>query len=516
MSRSLLLFLLFLLILIVPASAAAKQTVDLKPADPGIFLFETSGEYRLNFSFLDDFAVDAEDPALTHGQTKYLDQRLRAGVDLQLARLRLATEWDLFSGQLAGDLWNLGGLDDRRRDIYGAISPSGFVPRRASAMLRWKALDIEMGLVTSQWGLGMIANDGDQDPMFGRNDLGDRVLRLRFIGRPLYAKDEPGPYANKFLLTGAFDVVFDDEAASLMDGQLALQGIVSAFLYDPGHCSHGLYVVYRNQQEANDLGSTDVVVIDGYADRTLHFGETTTLRLAMEGAVILGRTSRALTYQAPDELKVGSAGVVGQATLGLFDQKLQIHGRAGLASGDRDPDDHWSTAFNFDRNFDNGSVLFDQVLGAVNLGTHGLVTDPENSGYAPRGVEALADEGAASAVLFIQPILQGTPLPFLDLKAGAMLAFASADHQQSFYSFRAGGAPTNHHNEAVTGRMLGTEIDWSVTFGGPLPFKAEDAPVLDLALQVQGGHLFLGEALRSAADGAQIVNHVQMTGRFRW
>ncbi|MCP4867359.1 MAG: hypothetical protein GY898_01405 [Proteobacteria bacterium] len=514
MSRSPLI--LLLLLLTVPTAASAKQTIDLKPADPGIFLFETTGEYRLNFSFLDDFAVDAEDPALTHGQTKYLDQRIRARVDLQLARLRLATEWDLLSGQLAGDAWNLGSLDDRRRDIHGAVSPSGFVPRRASAMLRWKALDIELGLVTSNWGLGLIANDGNQDSMFGRNDLGDRVLRLRFTGRPLHANAEPGPYANKFLLTAAFDVVFDDDVGSLMDGQLAMQGIVSAFLYDPGHCNHGLYVVYRNQQEPNDTGSTDVVVIDGYADRTLHIGETTTLRLALEGAFIVGRTSRALTYQAPDELRVASGGLVAQATVGLFDKKLQIHGRGGIASGDKNPDDHWSTQFNFDRNFDNGSVLFDQVLGAVNLGTHGLVTDPENSGYAPRGVDALANEGAAGGIFFLQPIVQGTPLPFLDLKAGAMLAFSSSEHRQSFYSFRAGGTPTNHHQQAVTGRLLGTEIDWSVTFGGPLPFKAEDAPVLDLALQVQGGHLFLGEALRSADDGAQIVNHVQMTGRFRW
>jgi len=514
MTRSLLLLLLTLLL---PSTAFAKQTIDLKPAQPGVFLFETTGEYRLNFSLLDDFAVDAEDPARTHGQTKYLDQRLRARLDLQLSRLRIATEWDLLSGQLAGDVWNLGALDERGRDAYAAITPAGFVPRRASAMLRWKALDIELGLVTSQWGLGILANDGNQEPLFGRNDLGDRVLRLRFTGRPLYANDEPGPYANKLLLTGAFDVVFDDEAASLMDGQLAMQGIVSLFLYDPGHCSHGLYVVYRNQREANDEGTTDVVVIDGYADRTIHFGESTTsLRLAVEGAVILGRTSRALTYQAPDELRVASGGIVGVATLGLFDKKLQIHGRAGLSSGDSNADDRWSNGFSFDRNFDAGSVLFDQVLGSVNLGTHGLVTDPENSGYAPRGADALADEGAASGVFFLQPVLQGSPLPFLDLRGGAMVALSTAEHRQSFYSFRAGGSPRNHHDEPVSSRLLGTEVNWSVTFGGPLPFKSEDAPVLDLALQVQGGHLFVGEALQSADESERIVNHVQMTGRFRW
>jgi hypothetical protein len=512
MQRSLIL----LLAMLVPATAGAKQTLDLKPAQPGVFLVETTGEYRLNFSLLGDFAVDAEDPATTHGQTRYLDQRIRVRLDLQLARLRLSTEWDLMSGQLAGDVWNLGPLDDRRRDIYGAVSPSGFVPRRAAAMLRWTALDIEIGLVTSYWGLGLIANDGAHDPMFGRNDLGDRVLRLRFTGRPLHADKEPGPDANKFLLTGAFDVVFDDDVGSLLDGQLAMQGILSALVYDPGHCNHGIYVVYRNQQEPNDLGSTDIVVVDGYADRVLHLGEHTTLRLAAEGAAVLGRTSRALTYTARKDLKVGSAGVVGQVTLGLFDQKLQIHGRAALGSGDADPDDGWSNGFNFDRNFDNGAVLFDQVLGAVNLGTYALISDPENSGQAPRGVEALANEGAAGSVFFLQPILQGAPLDFLDLKAGVLVAFATAEHRQAFYSFRGGGTPRNHHDQEVTSRMLGTEVNWSVTFGGPLPFKTETAPTLAPSFQVQGGHLFLGSALRSAADGAQILHHLQMTGRFRW
>ena len=94
MNRILFLSCLFLTLLL-PSVSNAKQTVDLKPAEPGVFLFEGGGEYRLNFSLLDDFAIDAEDPATTHGQTRYLDQRLRVRLDLQLSRLRLATEWDI-------------------------------------------------------------------------------------------------------------------------------------------------------------------------------------------------------------------------------------------------------------------------------------------------------------------------------------------------------------------------------------------------------------------------------------
>jgi len=510
-------FLIVLCLSFAPGLALATQSIDLRPEkQPGVFVFETSGDYRLNFSLLDDFAVNNELESNTHGQTRYLDQRLRVRLDLQLARVKFSTEWDLLSGQLAGDLWTLGGLDRRRRDIYGAIAPSGFVPRRASALLRWKDIDVELGLVTSNWGLGMLANDGAQDPLFGRTDLADRVLRVRLTARPLHWGKNPGPEANKVMVTGAFDVVFDDDLATLSEGQVAIQAVASLLRYDPGVSTHGIYAVYRNQQEPNDTGETSVVVVDAYADRTLQFGQSTSLRLAAEIAAVAGTTSRTLNYNARNELKVQSLGVTGLASLGLWDKKLQIHGRIAFASGDQDSDDDKSTSFNFDRNFGTGSVLFDQMLGSINLASHALITDPEISGQPPRGIDALANEGAAGSVFLLQPTIQGTPLPFVDLKFGALLALATADYRQPFYSSRAGGTPRNHHNEDTDGRHLGTELNWSVALGGVLPLKAEDAPELDLRFELQGGHLFVGSALRRSSEDEQVINHVQMTGRFRW
>jgi len=97
------------------------------------------------------------------------------------------------------------------------------------------------------------------------------------------------------------------------------------------------------------------------------------------------------------------------------------------------------------------------------------------------------------------------------------VALSTAPHRQGFYSFRAGGSPRNHHNEPVSSPLLGTEIDWSVGFGGALPFKAEDAPELRLELLVQGGHLVLGDALRSASEeDDDVIHHFQATGRFAW
>jgi len=521
MNRTVSTFAVLLGLVLVPALASAAQSIDLKPATPGVYVFTASGDYRLNFSLLDDFAVDDELRSTaygpnTHGQTRYLDQRLRVRFDLKAGRAKFSTEWDLLTGQIAGDLWNLGGLDRRRRDIYGVIAPSGFTPRRASVLLRWTDMDVELGLVTSHWGLGMLANDGAHDPMFGRTDLADRVLRARMTARPLNWRANPGPDANKLMFTGALDVVVDDDLATLGEGQVAMQMLGSVVHHDPGVATHGIYAVYRHQREANDAGTTSVVVVDGYCDRSLPLGDSASLRLAGEVAGVFGSTSRSLNYNARDALAVRSVGLTGLASLALLDKKLQIHARVAYASGDDDSEDATSTSFNFDRNFGSGSVLFDQMLGSVKLASHALITDPEISGQPPRGIDAIAGEGAAGSVFFFQPVLQGTPLPFLDLKGGALVAIASSDHRQPFYSSRAGGTPQNHHNEPTDGRMLGTEVNWSVTLGGALPLKAESAPKLDLSFEVQGGHLFVGSALRAAAEDSEVIHHVQMTGRFRW
>ena len=504
-----------LLLLLLPTSAFAKQTIDLKPKDPGHFVLTTEGEYRLNISLLDDFVVDAEEVPASHGQRRYFDHRLRTGFGLQVGRLNLRTEWDFLNGQFAGDTWNLGSIDARARDRYTSFTAEGVTPRRISAMARWAALDVEVGLVTSHWGLGMLANDGNHDPYFGRNDFGDRVVRIRATGRPLYASKDVDPNRNKLLVTGAFDLVVADDFGAIDDGQLAMQGIVSLLYADPGHCMHGVYVVYRHQSEPNDTGTTDAFVLDLYADQTIQLPGAS-LRVAGEAALLAGSTSRTLNYNGRDEMQIGSFGVTGLAVLGLLDEALQVHLRAGWGTGDEDPDDEFSRGFAFDRDFDVGFVLFDQVLGSVAAGTHALLVDPENAGRPPRGVDGALNEGQARSTVFVQPVLVAKPLGMLELKGGVLFAWDAADHRQPFYSFRAGGSPRNHHDRAPGGRMLGTEIDWSVAVGGALPFRAEAAPELVLQALVQGGHLFVGDALAASDEGSEVISHVQITGRFRW
>jgi hypothetical protein len=156
-------------------------------------------------------------------------------------------------------------------------------------------------------------------------------------------------------------------------------------------------------------------------------------------------------------------------------------------------------------------VLFKEVLGAVDAAAYAQISDPENAGAAPWGAEALVTEGAFRRATFVQPLLGGKPLPWLDLSAGALFAWATAPIQQPFATTRNGGVPTNFLGEETSGYALGTEVDWAVKVGdvpmGKEGLLARARP----ALLVQGGHLFASDNL---GGGAHTL--LTATGRLRW
>ncbi len=499
--------LLLSFVLFVPATAGATQRLVFGGDIP--LGLEFAGEYRLQGTLLSDFPIDAEGSVM--GQPAVADQRLRAGFGLTYGRFRVSTEWDLFTGQLFGDMWQVPcTLDERDRHTHTVLSPRGFVPREAALGFTWPALILEAGLVTSHWGLGLMANDGAHDPMFGRNDFGDRVVRLRVTGKPLYANN----HVKKDLLylTAAFDWVIADDIARIDRQQLALQGILSLLYADPADRRLGVYAVYRGQREAEDDRFTRAFALDLFGQLPLALGtKGWSLSMAGEGAMIAGMTDRATTYDRPDAVSVVSGGAAAVFTVHAPQDRLQVHLRGGVASGDPEPDDGVSRDFTFDRDFDAGMVLFDQLMGGIDGATWALLNDPESS-PAPDGVDAMINEGAFRRASFLQPVLQGAPLAWLDLKLGVMFASGTVPFAQPYYTFRAGGAPTNHHDVATEGRYLGTEVDWAVKVHGSMRPAVEGAPRAEFL--VQGGHLALGPALQGAEPGT--VHQLMLTGRFRW
>lgn len=463
----------------------------------------SAGEARLLGSLPPDLVVDTDGTAL--GQGPVLDSRLRVGVDAKAGAWKLGTEWDLFDGQLAGDAWDVPGATDARdRQVVGVWRADAFAARRLAAEGKIGPVALQAGLVTSHWGLGMVANDGAHDPLFGRADFGDRVIRVRLASRPF----GQGKVPLTFVLAG--DRVVEDELAEWgprVGGQAAWQGIASALWADEGGRRAGVYGVYRTQAEL-DGRTTTAGVLDLYGDVPVKAGGWT-LRVAAEAAGILGRTDRAQSYNAQDGLAVRSAGATGLVEVrpDAFAGRAVLRG--GWASGDGDPDDGASNDFTFDRDFDVGMVLFDEVQGAIDAASYAQVSDPSHSGGAPDGAETIVAEGAFRHATFVQPVLGATPLPWLDVQAGVSLAWSTSPISQAFASYRNGGVPANHLGAPTSGYWLGSEIDWAVKLGD----VDVDTKGLSTkpALIVQGGHL-----LASAEMGGGTHTMVTATGRVRW
>jgi hypothetical protein len=122
-------------------------------------------------------------------------------------------------------------------------------------------------------------------------------------------------------------------------------------------------------------------------------------------------------------------------------------------------------------------------------------------------VDALVSEGAAKAVLFVQPVLEIEPIDVLSLKVGWLPAWSTRPIAQPFTTYRNGGVPQNHEGTTTSGYWLGQELDWAVLVG--------DQPVTDAglrpALLIQGGHYLASDDM-----GGQTHHLLMAEGRVRW
>ncbi len=470
-----------------PASAAEAGDTELPEG-------EFYGHDRLILSTTSSALVDADGTDLAQGPV--LSHRLRMGLRYPIKSWELDTEWDLLTGQVAGDTWDIeGDLDERHRQDLAGWTTAGHYARKLAVKGQVQFVQAEVGLVTSHWGLGMVANDGAHDPVFGRNDFGDRVLRARGTTAPLHG-------LVPLYISVAFDRVVADDFARWSRDQAAWQGVISALW--KRDVTAGIYVVRRRQTERADDRVTRVWMIDAYADGNVLLGGWD-LRLTGEAATILGQTDRTLVYGSTDPMEVRSAGATALAQLTAPGGTAWLLLRAGWASADRDPYDDRTTDFTFDRDFDVGMAMFDEVAGGIEAAASAQLTDPENVGQPPDGVEALTTEGAFRRGTFLQPSVGWKPLWWFELRTGLTLAWTSVPYHQAFYTARAGGSLTNHHDQPASAGLMGTE--WNVRaqlWGMPHSWAGQEFQATG---GFQTGVLWLGPALQGA--GPDQVNHAQ-------
>lgn len=457
---------------LVALVAPTALLVLVSPAQAADFTVGSTGEVRYLASLPPDFVVDAL--GTTVGQGAVLEQRYRVGLGLAAKGWRVSTEWDLFTGQIAGDAWDLTGTQDvRNRGEIGVLDADSFVARRAAIEGTIGHVAFEGGWMTADWGLGMVANNGARTPTFGHNAFGDRVVRARAAVRPRAGEDP--------LVVFALDRVIDDENARWDLGQVAWQG-AAAVVRTKGETRGGGTLVYRDQTEADHLRATHAIMLDLYGETGGEAPSGRQWHAGIEAAAIGGQTTRLLTYSSPDGVAIASAGATGYVAMAGAQRRTTLTLRAGWASGDGDPADEVTHDFTFDRDYDVGMVLFDEYQGAIAAQAYTLATDPEHTGVPQAGVDALVNEGAFHGASFVQPVVDVVPTDWLSLRFGVLGAVATAPVAHPYYTFRNGGVPTNQVGLATSGYGLGTELDWAARFHAP------DGRRLAMELLLQGGY----------------------------
>jgi hypothetical protein len=453
----------------------------------------------------------------THGtgQNDFASHWFRITPTLQLGdKLRVVGQADI-TGLLGGDLAHDTSADQTPRDDvsggYNNVQP------------RWLYLEwtspvglLRVGQQPSHWGMGLVANDGDHPSLFGDYRYGNIVEQVLFATKPL-GIDSP------FVVALAGNIVYRDNVAILQNGDHAWQGILAAF-YEQGPDMLGVYGVYRDQSHQTqsepqyfpyaDTIRVGVIDVAGHFARPLMAaGENAYLFGAFEVATEIGSTDAERTiYELPGGpwTKIQTYG--GAASLGVVltgrdgpkppkgvATRPDLYGRVvaqvevGYASGDANPDDTSEKRFVFDPNHRVGLLLFDEVMRWQTARAATAAQDPNlANGTRPQpGSQLLPSNGGVFGAQYVYPTAVYRPRPWLDLKAGAVIAQTTADYVDP-YRLALQGAYVNYSGGDSKRHDLGLELD------GGVEARRALGPILRLQVGAQAGVLFPGGALADA------------------
>lgn len=463
-------------------------------------VFMLPGQLRIRYIHLDDFALD--DLGTGHGQEDYGTMRVRLSPRFNLGKgWRVVLEGDFLDGQVVGDTTPVG-------DIYLSRGEGGFsqdwlnrhsAVQMDSAMLRkayveWRS-DIglfRLGQMTSTWGMGLLANGGDEPgSVFSDMRGGDIVERFLFATQPLRLLGDED-FANALVVAVAGDLVYQDENARLIDGDLAWQGVFSV-AWRPGDWDVGVYVAYRSQtdEDGDTLEAVAVDVAGGFKQKV---GDLE-IRGQAEAVWLTGTTDRARIDGASETLDISSFGAAALVGLGYRDVGLDGSFEFGYASGDADRSDGTVRHLTFDANHQVGMILFEDVLGRMSVRSLDRVSDPGLTGHPPKGYEAIPTGGGISNAWYVNPVIRYRPIEVIGLEVGLVWATTDAELYDAYATAANGGYLANAYGRSAASGSLGLEIDAGASF------EMEVSDVIGVRFGAQAGILLPGEALADPDGG---------------
>ncbi len=444
-----------------------------------------TGQLRASYLGLQGFATDRDQTVLAPSP---LETRVRLAPQLRYRGFGLVAEGDLVTGTLSG-------LPSSELRL-GATPHPLFRPAELRQLyLEYKAETwvVRAGQQASNWGLGLVANNGGSDAApgeFGDARFGDLTWRAALVGRPFYGMGGLWRAVEPIL---AADLIVRDDTADFSAGDRALQGVFALRFNADADRNFGVYTVYRRQRAVNgpdaDARSTDAFVID-VAGRWKWRNEATGLetKLGAEAALITGRTTQSRADTAP-EYALRQLGAVAKASVrkDAWEGYLDL----GWASGDHNPYDAQLQGFRFDADYHAGLLLFREVLGWQTARTYARATDPDIAGVPPEGVELYPTRGAVHNAAYIFPRVRHAITETFDLYGGPLFALSTSSMTDPFASRLEGGTPRNALG-GRPGRYLGTELD--------VGLQARLRPVQGMtgAATVEAGYLIPGAAFDDA------------------
>ncbi|MBM4353875.1 MAG: hypothetical protein FJ109_08775 [Deltaproteobacteria bacterium] len=493
-------------LLAVSGSARAEYSTEVKPQlEEGNAWNPWMGSYRFVFHRLSDFDLDAEGSGSPI--SAFAEQRLRISPAFTWKGLHLEASVDVFNGQIFGDHEALAAdylRYDRRDEDYG-LDISRFLVRKAFVQWRSPIGLLRVGQQASEYGLGMLSNSGEDDEKrFGVRRYGDIVDRVLFATTPFLPLTGKGRWGEHLTLFAAGDLVFRDENADLLEDDRAWMAN-GGILFNHPDFTNGAIFTWRTPQDRDGDDLTAYVVNVNGKNRFKLTEETDdkkgmAVRFDYELAALWGHTTRYQQLGTEDGLDLRAFGGIGRAAFEKPEWGFDLVFELGYASGDSNPYDETSTAFNFDPDYKVGLIFFDEMLPLISARAVEILADPGHTAEPAKGIDLVASQGRVTNSLYYFPQVRYFPdfgIPLLKgmgAMLGALVLTTPAYYSHPYYTFAHGGDATNHFNVVTDSRYLGTEL----LAGLQLPFNPWGDHIR-ITLRGEGACFLPGAALEDAS-----------------
>ncbi|MFB6265347.1 MAG: hypothetical protein ABEL76_17240 [Bradymonadaceae bacterium] len=471
-----------------PESETPEESADASSDE-----FPLKLEYRLWGESNDRSFFAGESPTRT-SSSESLHQRLRVSFHESVGQFEGTVEADFAAGRLAGDA--------------AAPPPPGVTPGTNSVGRAWSGTDnlvhprqayveyrsesfgqLSLGLQTSDWGLGLLANGGasSREQLFNQDFGGDRSFRAMFGTKPLLLLTDT-TFAKNLITAVGGDIVYRDENAALREGDFARQAVF-AMLYDTEATKGGTYITYRRQDD-RDGDFLEALAVDFYGEHEWESENGWHYRAGAETVFISGKTNRTLVKPEGKPIGLRAWGAASELEVGYRPARLTLHLDSGYASGDGNLEDDTLTRFRFDPNYDVGLVLYDHYIPSATRASYRRLSDPVRSGEPPKGSGGFVNGGALANTFYLNPELTFGKREGLTTGIGVLRAWSAQPFLDPFRTFENGGHPVGITGRSPASRDLGWEFDLSARYRHPLDL----GPVIEL--KTEYGVLFPGDAFR--------------------